>query len=125
VPEAAPPPARKSEPAPKPANPEANKNRERLETQWARQAETPPAPETAKPKPMARLVARLPKLPSDAHLLPLLWPNRAFDQMALRCGRPGAWLRSRPGRQLLGWAGIALSAAAAAWAVLDWIAWNW
>ncbi|MGE3803147.1 MAG: hypothetical protein AB7K24_00585 [Gemmataceae bacterium] len=109
----------------KKASPEANKNRERLETQFTRKA-TPAAPEPpAGKKPMARLVGRLPRLPDDWHLLPLLWPNRAFDQLTTRCGRPGIWLRGRSGRLFLGITGIVLAVAACAWAILDWIAWNW
>jgi hypothetical protein len=55
----------------------------------------------------------------------LVWVSRAFDWFARRFGPFGRWL-SRPwGRALLGWTGLLLLAAAAAWWVLDWAGWTW
>jgi hypothetical protein len=51
-------------------------------------------------------------------LLPLVWCNHLFDYCTFALGEPGAWLRSGPGRTVLGWCGLLLLAGAVAWAVL-------
>jgi hypothetical protein len=51
-------------------------------------------------------------------LLPLVWCNHLFDYCTFALGEPGAWLRSGPGRAVLGWCGLLLLAGAVAWAVL-------
>jgi hypothetical protein len=52
-----------------------------------------------------------------------VWGNRVFDRGAARLGAPGHWLRSRRGRAVLGWAGLALLALALGIVLLDWIGW--
>jgi len=56
---------------------------------------------------------------------PALWCNQAFDAVAGCLGAPGRWLQGNAGRTLLGVTGLLLLAAAAAWAVLDWVGLSW
>jgi hypothetical protein len=54
----------------------------------------------------------------------LLLINKTFDVLAYLLGPVGASLRG-PGRNLLGWTGIVLIAAAAAWALGEWYGYDW
>lgn len=56
---------------------------------------------------------------------PLLWLNAAFDWGTRWLGPPGRWLRSRQGRNLLGWLGLAFLALALGWQLLAWLGWEW
>jgi hypothetical protein len=58
-------------------------------------------------------------------LMPLIWTNLAFDRCTEWLGRPGRWLRSVQGRAVLGWLGVFLLAAAAAWLIFNWAGWTW
>lgn len=55
----------------------------------------------------------------------LLWLNQGFDRGTTRLGLLGRLLRSRPGRTLIGIAGLGLLALALAWIGKDWLGWNW
>ncbi len=44
--------------------------------------------------------------------------NRSYDRATDLLGGPGRWLRSESGRNILGWAGIGMIAAAVLWAAL-------
>jgi hypothetical protein len=63
--------------------------------------------------------------PVTGWLRPLVVVNRAFDRGTLRLGAVGCWLRRPRGRQVLGWTGLLLLAAALARVILDWIGWTW
>lgn len=70
------------------------------------------------------------RLPTSARrvpvpLRPLVWVNRAFDRVVGLFGAPGRWLRGARGRAAIGWAGLVMFAAAAAWAFLEWMGWTW
>ncbi len=80
----------------------------------ARAAVKPPVVITALPAPI--FVPRV--------LRPLVRINNLYDATTRWLGPPGRWLRSQ-GRTLLGWTGLALLIAAAAWVALDWIGWIW
>lgn len=67
----------------------------------------------------------LPARARSAPLRPLLWTNRVFDRTIGAIGAPGRWLRSPRGRAWIGWTGLALLAAAATWAFLEWMGWTW
>jgi hypothetical protein len=102
-----------------------------------------PSPESPPPSSPTQLVTRagvpllpaleyggmppLPKGPQPLPLVlkPLLWINQLFDVGTWLLGPPGRWLRGPRGRLFLGWTGLGLLAAAAAWAVLGWIGWIW
>ena len=67
-----------------------------------------------------------PRRSSAAVLLgPLVWMNAAFDRGTTWLGPGGAWLRGPGVRAVLGWTGLALLAAAVAWAIVGWIGWTW
>jgi hypothetical protein len=50
--------------------------------------------------------------------------NGAFHVLTYFLGPPGTWLRGS-GRNLLGWSGILMALAAAAWAAGEWAGYNW
>jgi hypothetical protein len=54
----------------------------------------------------------------------LVWVNYGFDRGAARFGLLGRCLRSRPGRMMLGFAGLTLLALALAWLCRDLWGWN-
>jgi hypothetical protein len=58
-------------------------------------------------------------------LRPILWINYSFDWCTGWFGPPGRWLRSWPGRNLVGWVGLALFVAAVAWVIFDTTGWSW
>jgi hypothetical protein len=74
--------------------------------------------------PRQALIASRPP-PEPLLLRPLLALNRLFDTLALGLGSPGRWLRRPTGRTLLGLIGLALLAAAVAFALLDRVDWPW
>jgi hypothetical protein len=75
-----------------------------------------PLPPPTRPQPRV-------KGPIPLGLRPLLWPNQAFDRYAAALGAPGRWLSGPSGRSVIGWTGLLLLAAAAAWGLLDWMGW--
>jgi hypothetical protein len=106
-----------------------------------RMAETPPwlaaasAPSAAIAVPFANPVAAPPAPPpgtvdskdtgGDANSLSLLAiVNGAFNLVTYLLGPLGAYLRG-PGRNLLGWAGIAMIVAAGVWAAGEWYGYEW
>jgi len=102
-----------------------------------------PSSESPPPTPAGQLVTRagVPLLPALEYggktppakgpprvplvLKPLLWINQVFDVGTWLLGPLGRWLRGTRGRFFLGWIGLGLLAAAAAWAVLGWTGWIW
>jgi hypothetical protein len=58
-------------------------------------------------------------------LLPLVGFNRVFDSIAYFLGKPGQWLSGPRGRNILGWTGLLMMAAAGLWVVKDWLGWTW
>lgn len=54
---------------------------------------------------------------------PLIWTNAIFDLGTRFLGPLGRWLRTGPGRQVLGLVGIALFLAAIIWVIRDWMSW--
>jgi hypothetical protein len=81
----------------------------------------PPAPALS---PRQGLIASRPPAP-PLLLRPVLWLNRGFDGLSFAFGAPGRWLRRPAGRTLVGIAGLALLAAAAALVLLDRFGWTW
>lgn len=63
--------------------------------------------------------------PMAVWLWPVVGVNLLFDGLTYLLGPLGRWLRGSSGRALLGWIGLGLLAAAAAWALADWLAWIW
>jgi hypothetical protein len=88
--------------------------------EWPPVALSTPSPRTA---PRPRQYAPAP--PQSLALAPLRAINWCFDQVVLPLGAPGRWLKSRTGRNVLGWTGVLLVLAAAGWgtteAVLRWL----
>jgi hypothetical protein len=90
--------------------------------------EPPPPASWSPPEPLAKV--RLPRRRAAEEprlewwLWPLVWTNRGFDRCTVHLGRTGRWLRGQ-GRNWIGWIGGGLLAAAAAWALLDWLGWIW
>jgi hypothetical protein len=85
----------------------------------------PPAP-TASPvfaTPVPTPPAAAPG--SDSLLVQfLLLLNGTFNALTYLLGPVGTWLRG-PGRNTIGWAGIAMLLTAAAWALGDWYGYEW
>jgi hypothetical protein len=57
-------------------------------------------------------------------LAPLVWFNIVFDHFIGHFGKPGRWLRQSLGRQVLGWLGLLMLAAALALGILDVMGWT-
>lgn len=55
---------------------------------------------------------------------PFLWINQAFDWTTHYLGPVGRWLRSRPGRNILGWCGVLMMLTGLAWQILLWCGWQ-
>jgi hypothetical protein len=83
-------------------------------------------PPVHRPRPSAARPA-LPRPERTTSWLPgtLTWINQAFDRGTLWLGPAGRWLRSPPGRAVLGWLGAGLLMAALGWQILAWTGWNW
>jgi hypothetical protein len=81
----------------------------------------PSVPRLTRPSGQPR--ASLPAAPRSYTWLgePVFAVNRAFDWATYWLGGLGRWLREPGGRQALGWVGIGLLLAAAAWQVLLWM----
>jgi len=73
--------------------------------------------------PLLPLPQRLQPRPSLSYQF-LLWINGGYDRGTFWLGRRGNWLRGRAFRWVLGFFGLALLAAAAAWVVWDWFGWQ-
>jgi hypothetical protein len=65
------------------------------------------------------------RLLATALLGPLVWSNAAFDGCTAWLGPAGGWLRCPRGQAVLGYTGLALLGAAAAWGIGAWIGWTW
>jgi hypothetical protein len=66
---------------------------------------------------------RLRSEPTPAPLLPLVGINRLFDALLLCLGPPGQWFCTSAGRNLLGYAGLALLAGSVVWGAAGWFGW--
>jgi hypothetical protein len=82
------------------------------------------------PPPPAR-IAQVERI-THGHLIrfPVPWRllvavNQLFDAFTYPLGPPGRWLRGPSGRACVGWAGVTLLVVAAAWTLLEWLAWIW
>lgn len=76
----------------------------------------PPLIELKPPEPLARKAPNRPYVLWKGRLWNgLIWLNRRFDHETYRLGRYGRWLRTPRGRQVLGWAGVALFLLALVW----------
>jgi hypothetical protein len=81
------------------------------------------------PKPLKRILdtERNTFQPSGAPFSwhwPVLAVNRLYDAPTQLAGPAGEWLRDS-GRTIVGWIGVSLIVIAAAWVVVDWLAWMW
>jgi hypothetical protein len=64
--------------------------------------------------------------PQAPYLLrPILLVNRGFDRTAGWFGPPGRWAKSQQGKNVFGWLGLALLAAAVGWVMWDSMGWCW
>jgi len=81
------------------------------------------ASRTTDPKRKAEPPARVEDLAGMPWPIALL--DWAFRFAANALAAPCRWLDGETGRALLGGAGLLLLAAALAWAILDWLLWNW
>jgi hypothetical protein len=81
---------------------------------------TPVAQFEARPAPRAQ-----PQVedPTPIPLAPLVGLNRAFDAVMICFGPPGQWFCTTAGRNLLGYAGLALLLGSAAWTATGWFGW--
>jgi hypothetical protein len=88
---------------------------------------TPPAATTTpihRYTPVPTAPACLPtEEPTPVLLAPVAGLNRAFDAVMLCLGPPGQWLCTSAGRNLLGYAGLALLFGSAAWGMAGWFGW--
>jgi hypothetical protein len=58
--------------------------------------------------------------PTPVPLMPVVALNRMFDAIMLSFGRPGEWFCTSAGRNLLGYAGLALLACSVVWGAAGW-----
>jgi hypothetical protein len=56
---------------------------------------------------------------------PLVFIDRVFEECVAPLGYLGRWLMSATGKSALGGIGLLLLAGALAWAMVDWLLWNW
>jgi hypothetical protein len=87
------------------------------------------APPAASLAPIQRYAPSIPSThspieePTPMPLLPLVALNRTFDAVMLCLGPVGQWFCTSTGRNLLGYAGLALLFGSAAWGAAGWFGW--
>jgi hypothetical protein len=97
--------------------------------------DSPPAPSSdSEPvlndPPMLPLIDSIsepavPEIQPPGWLKPLLWCNRAFDNITTRFGVTGLWMQHPQGRTVLGWTGLLMLAVVCGLALGECLGWTW